>query len=95
MRRWATAELTANALLRDGDCFDADDLSILTGLDLHLGAVDFVIDRVADDEVGGVHGFVGVGATGVLLAQGDEGKIVGQVLVLFICGPVGLEVFQV
>ena len=95
MRRWTTRRTHCGRVIAWRDCFDADDLFILTGLDLHLGAVDFVIDRVADDEVGGVHGFVGVGATGVLLAQGDEGKIVGQVLVLFICGPVGLEVFQV
>ena len=48
----------------------------------------------ADYEVGGVHGFLGVCAAGVVFAFGGEGEIVGRVLVLFVFCSVGLHIFQ-
>ena len=78
-------------LLRGGCGFDADDLAldllVFRGPDFGLVAVDLVTHLGSHDEVGGVHGFVGVGAAGVVLALGVEEEVVGLVLVLFVLRP--------
>jgi hypothetical protein len=78
--------------------FYADDLAlelfVLRGFDLCLVLVDLVVDLAADDEFGGVHRFFVIRAAGVAVAFGVEGEVVGLMLVLFVCGSEGLEVFE-
>jgi hypothetical protein len=52
------------------------------------------VDRTAYDEVCGVHGVAGVGATSVGFAFGVEGQVVCLVFVFFVLGAVGLVVFE-
>src|SRR5712672_3598352 len=57
--------------------FYADDLAlelfVLLGFDLCLVLVDLVVDLAADDELGGVDRFFGIGPAGVAVAFGVEG----------------------
>jgi hypothetical protein len=64
----------------------------LPGFNLCLVLLDLVVDLAADDELGGVDGFFGIGAAGVAVAVGVEGEVVGLMLVLFVCGSEGLEI---
>ncbi len=66
----------------------------MRGFDLCLVLVDLVVDLAADDELGGVDGFFGIGAAGVAVAFGVEGEVVGLMLVLFVCGSEGLEILE-
>ena len=78
--------------------FYADDLAlelfVLPGFDRCLVLVDLVVDLAADDELGGVDGFFGIGAAGVAVAFGVEGEVVGLMLVVFVCGSKGLEILE-
>src|SRR5258708_39855168 len=69
--------------------FYADDLAlelfVLRGFDLCLVLVDLVVDLAADDELGGVDGFFGIGAAGGAVAFGAVGEAVGLSLVLLFC----------
>src|SRR5260370_23342367 len=78
--------------------FYADDLAlelfVLPGFDLCLVLVDLVVDLAADDELGGVDGFFGIGAAGVGVAFGVRREGVGPMLVVFVCGSRGVEILQ-
>jgi hypothetical protein len=79
------------------DC-SADDLAVyffvLRGFDIGFVVVDLIVDGTAYDEICGVHGVVRIGAAGVSLSVGVEGKVIALMLVLCVLGAVGLGVFQ-
>src|SRR5258708_26365517 len=76
--------------------FYADDLAlelfVLRGFDLCLVLVDLVVDLAANDELGGVDGFFGIGAACCAVAFGVEGEVLGRMLVLFVFGSHWFEV---
>src|ERR1700761_1419310 len=78
--------------------FYADNLAlelvVLRGFDLRFVLIDLVVDLAADDELGGVDGFFGIGAAGVAVSFGVEGEVVGLMLVVFVCGSEGLEILE-
>src|SRR3954468_14662632 len=83
---------------RDRRHFDANDLAFDLfahgRFEFGLVAVDLVLQRGPDDELGGVHGFIGVGAAGVAFAAGVEEEVVDLMLVLFILYSCGLGVLE-
>lgn len=62
----------------------AFDLFVVAVFDFGFVAVKLEMNRGADDEVGGVHGFPGVSATGVGFSLRVEEEIVSLMLVLLV-----------